>query len=344
MDLIGGNKDPRNTRTGRGQDQLNASSMGSTIGIVAVSFGALAAGAFANKLLGGLPTKLAGGLAKGIWGMLKGTMTGGKGAGDLLSAATGARVFVTNWPGGGFGGGLPDVPSGAPGAGRAAGGLLEKGAGLLRNAGLIAAAGAVGYGIGTIIEQNLPKNVKTGMQGFLAKNLFGASKTSSQIAAETQADVAAIRARAAANRKLAAAFKPNQYVNTAIKNADYSGVYKPAPIVPSKPAVVYRPAPVIPRGVTYGPPARAAPLPVRPIVKTPAVTQKFEIIIPSITGVDANVLAATLKTQLTQIALATAQRSAADTQRKLKAALDGANNGFENPKVYGPPSSLAGGG
>jgi len=68
---------------------------------------------------------------------------GGAASSLLGGGATGTPVFVTNMPGGGLGG--------ATGAGGAAG-VAEKGKGLLAKAGMVAAAGLVGYELGTFLD------------------------------------------------------------------------------------------------------------------------------------------------------------------------------------------------
>lgn len=82
------------------------------------------------KHLGTIPALMAGIVAyKGAKGLLArgGAMLAGsrnpllRGLGKFTGAATGMPVYVTNWPAGGFGGGMPGMGGGLPGAAGAAG-------------------------------------------------------------------------------------------------------------------------------------------------------------------------------------------------------------------------------
>jgi len=115
--------------------------------------------------------RVAGGLgAGGLTGALMGTATG-IAAGKAVEAATGvAPVFVTNWPGGGIAGGAGAV-AGVPGAGAmaqmGAAARLAPGApmgaflgatgaaGIATTVAGVLSAGAVGYGVGSLIQKGL---------------------------------------------------------------------------------------------------------------------------------------------------------------------------------------------
>lgn len=87
----------------------------------------------------------------------------GGGAGGVLggraSAALAQPVYVTNWPGalGGPGGGA------AAGAGAGAGAAAGRGMGLLAKTGLVAGAGALGFGAGTLIDRALLQQSEQGL-------------------------------------------------------------------------------------------------------------------------------------------------------------------------------------
>jgi len=116
--------------------------------------------------------RVAGGLgAGGLTGALMGTATG-IAAGKAVEAAAGITpVFVTNWPGGGIGGGAGPVAGAAGGVGvlgqMGAAARLAPGApmgaflgatgaaGIATTVAGVLGAGAVGYGVGSLIQKGL---------------------------------------------------------------------------------------------------------------------------------------------------------------------------------------------
>lgn len=315
LELFGAKPDPRNQRTAPGQAKVQTdravSGVGNLLGTAAVGIGAVMAASFTNRLLGNIPTKIAGGLARTVWGILAPKVARGG-----LDAVTGARVFVTNWPVGfgGGGGGVP-TPGGNPTPARGPTALQTVGQ-------------ALGWAsVGLAVAQTLAAYAQERSRIRKRERATAAeARGQNPIAAE-----AGVRLPSDAVLSKWAMTQGFKGASGGIDLGVQSAVNK---AIASSFAKIKFPAS----------PKPAAQQAVKPVIKTPQVQQKIEVIIPSITGVDANALAATLRTQLSQIALTTAQRSAADTQRKLRAALDGANTGFNNPAVYGPPSSLAGGG
>lgn len=122
---------------------------------------AIAAGTFAGARYGG----------KAMQGLLNkfGGVGAGVATGKALEAAAGVMpVFVVNMPGGGLAGDIPGAPGGstAPKAAKAL--PLAR---VVRPIAAVVAAGAAGYGAGTIIQKSLPDSTKEALVNNLGKHL-----------------------------------------------------------------------------------------------------------------------------------------------------------------------------